>query len=520
MLQVRRGGGDRYIHPMRCTLVSLIAMAAISCGAGQRLLRPELAERPWLELTTPHFVVTTDLDLDDARDLAVDLERGWYGLATFYRWIAPERPLPTHQFRVIHLRSRDAFKVIRPNAAGFVTDARDYSGQRVATTFQSPEDWGRETLIHELAHIFNAHYLASAPTWLNEGLASYLSTIVIRDGVMRLGAFPAGYGQRWRRGSWVSASDLRATSYNDFHGGQRGRNYFESWKLVHMLNNTSEDTHRRFSRFLALVGQGAGQDQAWAEAFGDIDRDVAEGFRRYQQQLEIKLWSGRVDPAPELHATVRQLRAGEAHAVWMQLLLTVDGNENELKRALVGHLERARSQDPGWQRLAFWQAVVAARAEQLQAVLGDPADLLRAYLRDHERDVNAWQALVSIEMDRRVPDDHYGISTPPRALLQLEPDVLSLVKYASTPHQLNTIAWYFALVHKPRTGKAFAHRALAGSPGCGACVDTLALIEYLDGRPENAFSLQQQAINMMGDTGSEPGVQARLRHFERAAKQP
>src|SRR5512137_693299 len=63
--------------------------------------------RPWREITSEHFAITTDLDAGDARDLVEDLERIRRAVSSA---LFPGRPDIPGRLSVVAFRSADDFE--------------------------------------------------------------------------------------------------------------------------------------------------------------------------------------------------------------------------------------------------------------------------------------------------------------------------------------------------------------------------------------------------------------------------
>jgi tetratricopeptide (TPR) repeat protein len=478
----------------------IAAVAVLLAGCASAPVRDDVHDEPWLLVETDHIALRTDLDRDDAIDRAREVERLWQALASHYALVAPGAAPPPGRFQVVHLDSCHDFNRIRTNADGFVLTARGFPPERIAVTCERREDG---ILIHELAHIFNHHFFASGPIWLNEGLATYYSTMTVLDGKVVLGNFSRGLYTMWHRRGWMPRLDeIRRMNAEDFYGDGRGRNYFAAWKLVHMLNNTSNERQRQFRRYLAGIASGAGNDQAWRTAFGEAS--LADEYRDYQFRQRLNV---RTAPYtwPEIGAPrLRRLRAGEAHLVWAHLLAV----EHDAK-AVADQLDRAIDADPDWIDLLYWRAVLPR--------LPDAIRLLRSYVARKPADPRGWHGLVSIQLRQLVPPSYLGLAgKPPAGLAAMQDDVRRLIEQTSHPDALNLVGWYYALRQMPNAGLNFAIRAVRADPGCGGCWDTLGLLYYQAGKLPEAVAAQERAANLYAEDVPEE-VLVRLRRYRAAA---
>jgi hypothetical protein len=79
------------------------------------------------------------------------------------------------------------------------------------------------------------------------------------------------------------------------------------------------------------------------------------------------------------------------------------------------------------------------------------------------------------------------------------------------PTRHRTLAWVHALANHPDEGLPLARRAVAEDPGCYACRDTLALLEFEKGDFEAALAEQERAVALVND---RPTDQTMLQHLE------
>ena len=481
-----------------------LLLAVLHAACRPSLVRDDVHERGWLLVETQHVALRTDFGEADAVARARQLEQYWQGLARMYALVAPGGGAPVGLFPVIQFASCLEFERIGSRWAGFVFSEGNWVDVPIAVTCERA---GETTLLHELAHLFNQHHFAGLPVWVEEGLASYYSTLMVRDDEIVAGTFPARFAGFARKPAWLADMDtIRRMSYEDFHEeNKEAGNYFSAWKLVHVLNSTGPDRLQRFRRYLGALRLATDSEEAWAQAFGDLPLGpLAEDFKWYQQRFRLNGWAARFHWTEPAAPSVRALRPGEAHVLWAVLLANA-GHREEVR----AQLDRLAAADPDWPELVYWRAVLLRPANAVE--------LLRDYVHRQPKDARGWRALVGAQLDRAVPDSYLGLDgTPPQALAAMEADVRHLVEHASDASSLNAIGWYFALRQNATTGLNFAIRSLQAQPRCGACWDTAALLYFQAGKRSKALEAQERAVRLLAER-APPDVLARLRRFRLAA---
>src|SRR5438132_10137831 len=241
---------------------STVLFALLACAHVSRSRDPA----NWLELQSEHFVLRSDLPLDDARAAVADLERVRAALL-IAAWHS-SRP-SVQKTVVIELASRRELEEFAiEGLEGFV--AGDAFGDQLMVISADHEFGEQDILKHELAHVITDEYLVVKPRWVAEGIACYLETLKFER-----------FSRKLRVGdlSEQRLNYLKERPILDYaqalHAGREGESLdggagysFESasWLLVHWLVDTRPDN---FDRFLNRLTR-EGWEQAFREEFPDL----------------------------------------------------------------------------------------------------------------------------------------------------------------------------------------------------------------------------------------------------------
>ena len=301
----------------------LLCLAALLSGCAHVV--PECAAHggtPWLELTSQHFVVSTNLPPSEAREAAVQLEQArTVVLAAFPMGDAPRLDVVVFQ----------TASQLQELAGDPVLDAaltHDRKGALLLTgnagSFLAVTQL--RSLLHELAHHFSGGVLRRWPRWFEEGLAIYLETITLDadlktavrgtanevrlDEVLRWGVLPVKSLWAW---------DVEP----DRHNGLEEHRAASSWFWVHFFFN---EHRRQLDGFMRSLAAGDEPGTAWTAAFGLLSpeamTEAATAYLAKQQtrsqkmdlsQLNTSL-SERTVPDAQVHAVLS--RAAAALGAW------------------------------------------------------------------------------------------------------------------------------------------------------------------------------------------------------------
>ena len=231
---------------------------------------PALAS--WHRADSHHFIIYSDGDARTLEQFTRRLEL-FDALFRQYFGLAPDDD-PT-RLTIYLLASSDDVSALSgdQHIAGFYSARREGSfavsnrergGRRTSLT-------GETVLYHEYVHhLMFHHFTFGYPAWYREGFAEYFATADIRaNGDWTLGE-PADHRAIGLRNTSIPLERVLFGDTDGMNAAAGDAYYGRSWLMVHMFANDPELT-AALNAFLAEVGRGADQREAFARHFGAVE---------------------------------------------------------------------------------------------------------------------------------------------------------------------------------------------------------------------------------------------------------
>jgi tetratricopeptide (TPR) repeat protein len=298
--------------------VAVIAIVAVVFAGAVVLLASGCASLPacparggpaWIELTTAHFTVRTDLDDTAARGVIHELEET---RAAMLDAVWPDAPGPPDRLPVVALASQSELRVFTgPRIEGIWAHRAPFAATILIGGYR--DDDRRAILRHELAHHLSRWFLPQQPIWFAEGIATFLETIHYdREHQRAVVGEPSWDRFNTLRTGMFSTSRLLTGEQPDM--AEMALFESTSWLLVHYLINQRELAFQRFQR---RVGAFERPQEAWAAELGDLDAthllstldDYVAAGNYNVLRIPMRPWSGPIQVRPMLDAEVHGARA-------------------------------------------------------------------------------------------------------------------------------------------------------------------------------------------------------------------
>ncbi len=444
----------------------------------------------------------TDLPVVDSKRVIREFESYWQALATAYGLFIPNQELSTEPNVLVHLAKCDDFKrlIWSEGIGGFVGLTVDFEDRRVIVTCEQ-QAYRHEVLIHELAHNFNNHFFHGGPRWLNEGLAGYFQSAVLKENRLELGAPLATDAYDWSNPGHIP----RIQSLLDGDVKDEGRRFhYFAWRLVHMLMTTTPKRRQLFRKMLQALADGTSANEAWAAGPGALDQTALQtDFRNYLRNRKVGIFSVPQPITVDVPMRVQMLSPGQAAGWWTNLLLlkTAYSNGAEAERAMKEVIEQlSYINEP---ERDFWQAIVdEQRGKHKRALSG-----LRAYVRSVS-DPRAVLGIIKLQLE-------LSPQAPPN-----DAEIEALKKIKSSVEQLRVLAEIAYRKGDFEHADRWVKQAIKRNSSCIRCFELSAKISYSLQDFDDAIHAQQIAIAISGEAEEEAVAkrQQLLRQFLDAAK--
>jgi tetratricopeptide (TPR) repeat protein len=244
---------------------------------------PAKAAEKWVEIRSPHFVVTTDAGEGRGREVTQRFEqmRAIFGQLMLKDKVSIPVPL-----QIIAFRNNKELKQHGPlyngkavEVAGFFQQAtdRDY----ILLDTSGEDKWA--TIFHEYAHLLLNGNFPPSDAWFDEGFAEYFSTIDAIGESVEIGKPPMGSMELLTSNSWIPmALLLRAQHDSKIYNEGSGRPLFyaESWVLVHYLYDMNK-LHQAGVYFDLVLDRHVAVETALQQAFGMTPKELQKAVENY-----------------------------------------------------------------------------------------------------------------------------------------------------------------------------------------------------------------------------------------------
>jgi hypothetical protein len=476
---------------------------------------------PWVEASSAHFTLRSDLPEPEAKETLAAVEAAY----VMFKDVAfPSHEDPHDHLEVVAFAREKDYRAVAPAGSGAYFTPQLPGDLEVVPTLvmrgRLDED-NRRVLQHELAHFFTRQGLGAVPVWFSEGTAGYYETLRAADGWVWFGMPRAD--RRVHTGSrlrstfgdvlWVPVGYLptvpalvhmdretfSAMDNADSPASQRARltNYMGAWGLIHLFHEGPEEYRKRYVALSARLNAGTPFALAWKATFGDLHAvDLEHAYRAHlSTRITMHPVPYQPRPAPPVGAA-RPLTPAEVHTLWARLARWKGKNAERVRE----HLGAAAAHDPSSPEVSFLRGLHAIRIDEdaetavtmmEQAYAARPGDArvllglaLALELREERRSRGFFAPSERLRKDGRA---------------RLAEVVTALSRAATTATELGYLASREARLGHRDAALALALRAVKADPNHAASLELYAALAADKGDLAEAVSAQERAVAVLDD---------------------
>ena len=327
-------------------LRSLIIL--LICFLSSPLVYTVSAKDTWISLHTRNYHLVGNVKESELRGIAVQLERFRHIFTKQFENADLNSPVPT---TVVVFKNSGSFapyrRVVTVESAAYFQPGQDmnYIALALGNWLSDP----LEMIFHESVHLLVNNKVRSLPSWFNEGLAEYFSTLDFLP-EKKAGEKRVAFGKpilhhvvKLRENKLlpletVFAVDTSSPFYNE--ADKKSMFYAESWALIHYLTHgRSGERQPQLARFLELLAARLPVADSFKQAFGNDYASLEKELKEYvrQDRYPAKVVTFEEPAGTNSDAKIEQLSEAQALTYLGDLLMHTnhfEAADKHLKNAL------------------------------------------------------------------------------------------------------------------------------------------------------------------------------------------
>ncbi|MFL6300888.1 MAG: hypothetical protein ACJ71N_09815 [Terriglobales bacterium] len=279
------------------------------------------ANQSWMEVRTPHLVVTSDAGEKKVREVGLRFEQMRSVFGMLLQRTKVNIPVPTE---IVAFATPGEMEKHAPSsrtrlAGGFFEAGEDKNFIGIDASSENPY----AAVFHDYAHmLLDANYPRTQP-WFDEGFAEYFSAAQLTNKEIAIGAAHEGYAQLLTSAQWMPLAELfkvpRGSKVYDENGDHRSLFYAESWAVAHYVfdKNKLQETAQYFN---LVENQKMRPGEAIPKAFGmDAEALLKEVQNNYRTAAVVRIPTPEalnpdLFPLQKLPSVAAQARLADVHA--------------------------------------------------------------------------------------------------------------------------------------------------------------------------------------------------------------
>jgi tetratricopeptide (TPR) repeat protein len=306
---------------------------------------PVSAKDKWVSVRTKNFLLVGNAGEKQIKQVGARLEQFRGMFSQLFPGAVMSTPVPT---TVVVFKNDGSYGLFKPNSdtAGYFQPGEDVNYITLWTDTRGQQN-PFNIIFHEYTHLMVNNTLGNVPTWFNEGLAEYYSTVSINDDQKYvLGTPIASHVYLLREKKMLPLRTLFQVNQKSPYYNERDKLsvfYAESWALMHyLILGKGGERAGQMTRFVEALGRNVPMEEAFKQAFSMTFESMEAELRNYISNDRYPILSGQFKHKLDTDADMQAapLTEAEAQAYLGDLLLHSNRAEAE------SYLKKALSLDP------------------------------------------------------------------------------------------------------------------------------------------------------------------------------
>jgi tetratricopeptide (TPR) repeat protein len=306
---------------------------------------PVSGKDTWVSVRSKNFLLIGNASEKQVRQVGARLEQFREVFSHLFPGAVLSTPVPT---TVVVFKSDSSYGPFKPNAntAGYFQSGDDVNYITLAAEVRGQQD-PFTVIFHEYTHLMVKNTLGNVPTWFNEGLAEYYSTVSISDDQKVVLGKPIGsHVYLLRQKKMLPLRTLFQVDHKSPYYNERDKQsvfYAESWALLHyLILGKGGERVGQMTKFVEAIARNVPMEEAFQQAFSMTFESMEKELRNYISNDRYPIISGHFERKlnSETDMRVGTITEAQAQAYLGDLLLHSNRAEAE------SYLKKALSLDP------------------------------------------------------------------------------------------------------------------------------------------------------------------------------
>ncbi|HYJ86944.1 MAG TPA: tetratricopeptide repeat protein [Pyrinomonadaceae bacterium] len=303
------------------------------------------AKDKWVSVRSKNFFLIGNASEKEIRQVGTRLEQFREVFSRLFTKANFTAPVPT---TVVVFKSDKSYGPFKPspNLAGYFQPGQDVNYITLTTEVRGEQD-PFTVIFHEYTHLLVNNNSGNVPTWFNEGLAEYYSTVSVTDDQKFVLGKPIGsHVYLLREKKMLPLRTLFQVDHQSPYYNEKDKQsvfYAQSWALMHLLIlGKGQQRVGQMGKFLDSLSANVPVEKAFQQAFEMTFEQLEKELRDYIRNDRYPIMSGHFTEKVNFDKEMQSAPLSEAEAQAYLGDLLLHGNAAHAE----GYLKKALELDP------------------------------------------------------------------------------------------------------------------------------------------------------------------------------